>query len=142
MRAARVSAAPHPKLSRLSRFLLRLTAQSRGNAAVELALTAPVLFMFIVGVFEMGRMLWVQNALSYAVAQAARCASNATGTCGNVTQTESYAAAASGYSFSASVFSASVQSCGNQVSASYPISLSIPYVPISVTLTALACYPS
>jgi len=47
---------------------------SRGSAAVELALVAPALFLFVFGIAETGRALWLQNALDYSVAEAARCA--------------------------------------------------------------------
>jgi hypothetical protein len=120
----------------------RLLAHRGGHAAVELALVSPVLFMFLLGIMETGRALWVQNALAYAVSEAARCASNDTSVCGSTTQTQSFASSRSGYTFDSGVFTASLQGCGNQVSATYPMTLSIPYVPVSVTLTAQACYPS
>jgi Flp pilus assembly protein TadG len=107
-----------------------------------MALVSPVLFMFLFGLIEAGRALWVQNALAYSASEAARCASNDTSVCGSTTQTQNFAASRSGYTFGSGVFTASLQSCGNQVSATYPMTLSIPYVPVSVTLTAQACYPS
>jgi Flp pilus assembly protein TadG len=119
-----------------------LIRDRRASAAVELAMAAPALVMFLLGIVEMGRMLWVQNALSFSVAEAARCASNNPGVCGSASQTQSFAANQSGEGFDASVFTATTRTCGNQVSASYPMTLSIPYVDISVTLTADACYPS
>ena len=115
---------------------------SRGSAAVELALVAPALFMFVFGIAETGRALWLQNALDYSVAQAARCASINLADCDTSTKTKSYAGSQSGYSFDASIFTAGPQSCGYQVSASYPMALTIPTLAISLTLTAQACYPS
>ena len=55
--------------------LCGLRRDSRGTAAVELALVAPALFLFVFGIAETGRALWLQNALDYSVAEAARCAS-------------------------------------------------------------------
>ena len=53
--------------------LLRAVGKSRrGHAAVELALMASPLFVFIFGIMEMGRTMWLQNALDYSVAEAAR----------------------------------------------------------------------
>jgi hypothetical protein len=44
-----------------------------GSAAVEFALTAPVLILLMFGIIEAGRALWAQNSLQYAVERAARC---------------------------------------------------------------------
>lgn len=117
-----------------------LLKDTQGNAAVEFAFVLPVLLMFILGLLQAGILLWTQNALYYSVQTAARCASNDTSICGTTSQIQSYAAAASGGSFSASVFTVSTPSCGNQVTASYPASLLFPFTS-SVTLTAQSCYP-
>ena len=117
---------------------------SRGTAAVELALVAPAFFMFVLGIAETGRALWLQNALDYSVAEAARCATINPAVCTLPTGTQNYAAARSGAGFNASVFSVTIPmpSCGNQVSANYPMALMIPFLTVSINLTAQACYPS
>ena len=117
---------------------------ARGSAAVELALVAPALLMFVFGIAETGRALWLQNALDYSVAEAARCASVNPTSCGSAGDIENYAAARSGCGLDASVFSVTTPSpsCGNQVSANYPMALTIPFLTLRVTLTAQACYPS
>jgi hypothetical protein len=124
--------------------LCGLSHDSRGSAAVELALVAPALFMFVFGIAETGRALWLQNALDYSVAEAARCASINPAACGSASDIQIYAAARSGSGVDASVFSVTtpIPSCGNQVSATYPMALLIPFLTLSVTLTAQACYPS
>ena len=116
----------------------------RGSAAVELALVAPALFMFVFGIAETGRALWLQSALDYSVAEAARCASINPTACGSVNDIRSYAAARSGSGVDAVAFSVTIPmpGCGNQVSANYPMALMIPFLTLSVTLTAQACYPS
>ncbi len=121
-----------------------LCRASRGSPAVELALVAPALFTFVFGIAEAGRALWLQNALDYSVAEAARCASINPTACGSASDIRIYAAARSGSGVDASVFSVTVPtpSCGNQVSAIYPMALMIPFLTVSVTLTAQACYPS
>jgi hypothetical protein len=129
-------------LQRLRRAVTSLLGDRGGNAAIELAFTAPGVLMFILGICEAGRMLWLQNALNYSVAEAARCWSNNTTTCGSATQAASYAATASGAGFSSSVFTGSTPSCGKQVSASYPMTLAMPYMNLSLTLTSQACYPT
>jgi len=124
--------------------LCGLRRDSRGTAAVELALVAPALFLFVFGIAETGRALWLQNALDYSVAEAARCASINPAVCTLPTGTQNYAAVRSGGGFSASDFSVTdpMPSCGNQVSANYPMALMIPFLTVSVNLTAQACYPS
>lgn len=121
--------------------LCRLCRTRCGSAAVELALVAPAMLMFVFGIAETGRAVWLKNALDYSVAEAARCASINPTACGSATDTASYAAARSGSGVAASVFSATTASCGNQVSAAYPMALTVPYLSLSVTLTAQACYP-
>src|SRR5262249_36239742 len=94
-----------------------------GNAAIEFAFILPAVLVFIVGLFQGGILLWTQTALHYAVQQAAHCASNNTATCGTSSQIKSYAASISGASFDSSNFTVTTPSCGNQVAASYSMSL-------------------
>jgi Flp pilus assembly protein TadG len=114
----------------------------RGTTVVEMALVLPPLLLFLLGTMELGRALWTQSALNYAVEEAARCASNNTTTCGSVSEITSFAASRSGAIFETSVFTATTPSCGNMVSASYPMELNIPFGNYSITLTAQACFPA
>lgn len=120
---------------------LRFLGARGGATAVEFAITLPLLVMILFGIVEVGRALWTQNALHYSVEQAARCASIDKIDCSTSSQIQSYAAAASGEAFASSTFSATVATCGNLVTASYPTRLSIPFTNISLTLTAQSCYP-
>ncbi len=129
----------HSKLMQLVRALARSRS---GHAAVELAFIAPAMLMFILGIAEVGRVLWLQNALDYAVVGAARCMSNSPSTCGSASQAQSFAASQSGAGFDTSVFTVTSASCGNKVSATYPVVLDIPFVNLSATLTSQACYPT
>jgi Flp pilus assembly protein TadG len=113
----------------------------RGSAAIEVALTGTALLIFLFGIIEVGFAMWLQSALDYSVAEAARCASVNTTLCGTTSQIQSYAANRSGAGFDSSIFSVSTPSCGHQVSASYPLTLTIPTITFSVTLDAQACYP-
>jgi len=123
--------------------LVRALAQSRsGHSAVEFAFIAPAMLMFILGIAEVGRVMWLQNALNYSVVEAARCVSNSPSTCGSASQTQSFAASQSGAGFDTTVFTVTTASCGNKVTASYPVVLDIPYVTWSTTLTSQACYPT
>ena len=64
-----------PMPHRIAAALRRLAKNRGGNVAVEFGLGAPVLFLIIFGVVELGYALWLQNALDESVAAAARCAS-------------------------------------------------------------------
>jgi Flp pilus assembly protein TadG len=117
----------------------------RGTAAVEFALVAIPLFMFLFGIIEMGRVLWLQNALHYSVEEASRCAAVDSTSCGNASQIESFAASRSGYTFSNSVFSDPAPSCTGGsccVSGSYTMNLVIPFVTLAPTLSSSSCFPT
>ena len=43
-----------------------------GASAVEFAIIAPVFFLFLMGIFEFGRLFWVQVSLQHAVEQTVR----------------------------------------------------------------------
>jgi Flp pilus assembly protein TadG len=130
------------KQSRLGRLILALARNQSGSTVVELAFIAPAMLMFILGIMEVGRVLWLQNALDYSVVEAARCLSNSPTTCASASQAQSFAASQSGAGFDSSVFTVTSASCGNKVTASYPVMLDIPYVNLSTTLTSQACYPT
>jgi Flp pilus assembly pilin Flp len=119
------------------RFLLR---DRRGAAAVELALLATPLFLFLFTIINVGHVLWLQNALESSVTDAARCAAVNASQCVTASQITAYAAGQAGAGFDSSIFSFSQPSCGKQVSASYLLTL--PVVGPSLTLSARACYPS
>jgi Flp pilus assembly protein TadG len=93
---------PTMQSSIMRRLIGRIRAVSkdrRAAAAVELALAMPALCLFIFGIIEVGFALWVQNALDYSVANAARCASINGSACqpvGGSSQVTTYAANQSG----------------------------------------------
>jgi hypothetical protein len=122
--------------------ITRLRDDCGGNTAIEFAFVLPVLLLFIIGIMECGRVLWTQNALNYAVEEAARCAGVNSSLCGSTSQIQAFAASRSGAAFDASVFLVSNPSCGNQVSASYPLTMSIAWLRFSLTLTAQSCAPT
>lgn len=73
-----------------------------GSAAVEFAVTVPVLILLMFGMIETGRALWAQNSLQYAVERATRCrvvyltcnndGYTSCGVCSSDTATQTYAA--------------------------------------------------
>ena len=126
---------------RAAAFWLR-GRDARGDAAVEFALVSVPLCLFLFGIIATGQAVWLQSALNSSVAGAARCASVNPTLCGTASQIQSYAAAQAGAGFTTSIFSVTTPACGNLVSATYPFSFTIPFVALSVNLTAQACYPT
>src|SRR5204862_3247510 len=94
-----------PIMHRVSKRLRALIRDRRANTAVEFALAAPALFLFMFGIIEVGYALWMQNALDYSVAAAARCASLSGSACsGSPSLVTSYAASESGASLTSGAF--------------------------------------
>jgi hypothetical protein len=118
-----------------------LARDQNGNAAIEMALVAMPLFLFVFGIINTGYALWLQNALESSVTQAARCATVNPTLCGTANQIQAYAAGQSGAGFDSAIFSFARPSCGNQVSATYPLPLTLPFMSFSLNLSARACYP-
>ena len=133
------------RISGLFRFAARrvdLVRDQNGNAAIEMALLATPLFLFVFAIVNAGRVMWLQNALETSVAQAARCATANPSLCGTASQIKAYAAGQSGAGFNAAIFSFAQTDCGNQVSAIYPLSLTPPFKSFLLSLRAQACYPN
>ena len=122
--------------------LRRLLSDRAGAAAVEFALIVPAFLLLLLGIMELGRLMWTQNALHYAVEEAARCSAVDTNVCSSTSTAKSFAAGRSGLAFATSVFTVTQASCGWQVSASYPFSFVGFLSEYSVTLHAQACYPT
>lgn len=51
----------------------RLQRDCAGDAAVEFALLIPFILLLIFGVYEFGRLYWIQNTIQFAAEQTARC---------------------------------------------------------------------
>jgi Flp pilus assembly protein TadG len=117
----------------------------RGATALEYALVLPALLLFLLGIMDMGRLVWTQATLDHAADAAARCASIDTADCGTTAAIQTYAATqAYGMSLPTSDFTVSAASCGQQVTVSAPFAFVIGgwVSPGTVTLTANACYPA
>ena len=120
----------------------RLPFDISGATALEFALCAPAFFMLMMGIVELGLLLWMQMALQEGVESAARCASVNKATCNSTGNIQSYASAQSfGLAPPVATFTVSTPACGNQVQASYTPAF-LPHFPIPTrTLTAQACFP-
>jgi Flp pilus assembly protein TadG len=113
----------------------------RGTAALEYGMLAPVLFLFIIGIMDMGRLMWVYAGLSRAVEAGARCGAVDTTNCATTAQIQSTAAAAVwGMTVSPSAFGVSSTE-GIRVTASYSFKFFTPGF-TSITLSPSACYVS
>ena len=110
---------------------------------MEFALIAPVFFTLMLGIMEIGVLVWAQLALQQGVEAAARCASVDKNQCATTSQVQSYAAAeAEGLAAPASAFTVTAASCGTLVQATFTPQF-LPTFPIpSQTLTAQACFPA
>jgi hypothetical protein len=124
---------------RNSRFL----SNTGGATALEFALCAPAFFMLVMGIVELGLLVWMQLSLQQGVEAAARCASINKIVCANTAKIQAYAAAQTyGVAPPATAFNVTPSACGNLVQASYTPAY-LPTFPIpSQTLTARACFPT
>lgn len=58
----------------LSALFRRFWRSTDGAAAVELAILLPTILLFVFGIYEFGRLFWIQSSLQFAVEQAGRWA--------------------------------------------------------------------
>ncbi len=127
----------------LAHRIRRLAPGAQGTTLIEFALLLPLFVLIVVGIMQLGQMLWIQSALQHAVAMAARCASVNATNCGTVAQVEAYAATqAYGVVLPGDTFTASAAPCGNQVVAAYDFTFQTALLPSpSISLSARSCYP-
>jgi Flp pilus assembly protein TadG len=125
------------------RFPLRRLWSARGGAAAaEFAMVGLLFFALLIGVIETGRVLWTLNALHYGAQQAARCAAVNTALCGTNALLQAYSNGIGGSNLPGTAFSLDTgAACGMKVTATYAMTLYIPYVQMQPTLTATACFP-
>jgi Flp pilus assembly protein TadG len=114
------------------------TSDVAGATAVEFAFVAPVLLLFLFGIFQGGLMLWTQSGLQHAAEQAARCASINSTLCGTHAQVQAFASSQSlGRGIPATAFTKSVAACGVKVHGAYAAEFLI----WPVSLSATSYYP-
>lgn len=132
---------------RRSSLVARLRRCRRGTAAIEFAFVAPVFLIMVMGIFEMGRAMWIKATMQYALEETARYAIvNASASTATL---ESYAAAKISGIFinsGAVTVSASTSISGGVtymlITASYPFNTLVPIVKLpSVTLQARSQIP-
>ena len=123
----------------------------RGSVAVEFAIVLPVLLMILLGLIDLGRVIWSYTTLLQAVQVSARCAVVDKIHCGTATAVQSYAAShAWGLNLTSSAFSVTMAACGAQVRGTMAYQFVTPWFYVAapfgatntLTLTATACYPA
>jgi len=125
----------------------RFGRSRRGAAAIEYGLILPMLLLFVIGILDVGRLLWNLTTLNRAVEAAARCGAINMIDCGTTAQVQNRAVdEAWGLNVSASSFTVSAPACGVQVVGTFDFVFAIPAFagasPLgTITLTATACYP-
>lgn len=120
-----------------------LRMDTRGGALIEFGLLLPLFVLLLVGIMQVGQLMWTQAALQHAVDLAARCASVNTTACATPAQIEAYAVTqAYGLTLPNDTFTASAVACGNQVVADYSFNFETALFPsASISLSARSCYP-
>ena len=138
-----------PHAVRRTLFFRGLTRNCEAAAAIEFAMVLPLILAFTFGIIEVGHLLWTIGALNMAVQDSARCVSVSNVStppatlCDTQTHMQSYAVAHTwGMTVPASTFTLTSPACGYQVSASYPYTPIVGYIPLSMTLSASACFPA
>ena len=118
----------------------KLLCCDRGTTAVELGLVLPALAAVLVGGLYGGVAVYSGAGLQTAVEQAARCYSVNANQCSDASTTQTYAQGKYN-GVGAPVFTASLQSCGHQVTATVTVPLFAVVADFSVPLNAAACFP-
>ena len=133
----------------MARRMKSLLAARSGSVALEYGIVAPALLVMMLGIMDVGRLMWSYTTLHRAVEAAARCGAVNETLCSSSSQVVSYAASETwGLSVQEGTFSVSEEACGQQVAAEYNVTLFMPWLwaetdpwPNSITLTTSACYP-
>ncbi len=119
--------------------------EESGSGIAEFAMVVPVFFALMFGLMNMCFVLFFNAHLHYAVDDAARCMSvnpvNVTNSCSSASNTQTHAGANFNFPSLSPSFTASSQTCGDQVvgTATYRLNLVVAVVPM--TLNAKACFP-
>lgn len=120
---------------------LRLWRARDGAAAVEFAMVLPLLLLVLFGIMELGRVMWTQSALNFAVQEASRCMAVEAPACATTAGAQAFAAQkVAALKIPASAFAVTEQTCGRQVRAEISYSFVLWAVfPQAPKITARAC---
>jgi len=135
------------KVGTVARVFRNLRRSRCGATAVEFAMVAPVFLIMVIGVFELGRAMWIRASMQYAVEETTRFAIvNTSATTSALATYASTAYSSSGINIAGATFSATQATTSGityvTISGSYDFSVIVPLVPIpDVTLTAKSRIP-
>lgn len=118
----------------------RILTDRRGVTALEFAFVAPMVIILQLGTIYLSLMMFSVSALEYAVQEGARCASVQTSVCTSIESTRTYTIGKY-LGLGTPVFTPTLASCGNLVSASLSFSLRTGFDIYTVPLSASACFP-
>jgi Flp pilus assembly protein TadG len=111
----------------------------RAATAVEFALVSPIFLIMIIGIFEMGRAMWIKSSLQYAVEETTRYA--IVNTSATTTELSNYALAELsdiGMNITGASFTATQSVSGSityiSITGSYTFSVLVPLVPFPDTV--------
>jgi Flp pilus assembly protein TadG len=136
------------RTSGMTRWVAALRRDRIGSAAIETALVLPIMLTLFFGIIEVGHLLWTVSTLNMVVQDSARCVSVSnvppgSTLCDTQTHMQSYAVARSwGMTIPAGTYTLTTPACGYQVAASYPYKPVVSYIPLTMTLSASACFPA
>lgn len=116
-------------------------SDNRGSTAVEFAIVAPVVVMFLVGIMNLAFMLYSIGGMHFAVEDAARCASARPTVCNTSNAIIAFAATRYFGALVAPVFTHTVAACGNKVNATIAYTFDVGLFQQSVPLSATSCFP-
>jgi hypothetical protein len=126
---------------------MTIAKDDRASAALEFAVVAPLWMAFVIGVMQVGMLLWVDNMMHDVVDASARCMAIGT-TCTDQTSMQNYAMQITvfspGFFWQASDFhlnDAVAGACagGSQVSITYAYKLLYLH---PLTISSKSCYPN
>jgi hypothetical protein len=126
---------------------MTIAKDDRASAALEFAVVAPLWMAFVIGVMQVGMLLWVDNMMHDVVDASARCMAIGT-TCTDQTSMQNYAMQITvfspGFFWQASDFhlnDAVAGACagGSQVSITYAYQLLYLH---PLTISSKSCYPN
>ena len=130
-------------MTALRKLAAALRANRDGAGAVEFALVAPIVLMFIIGGMYLSMLGFTAASLHYAVEAGARCRSVNTTICTNAATTQTYAATQFvKIAGDTATFTAATPACGNQVTGTVTFVLRTGMQEINVPLSATSCFPS
>ena len=125
---------------------MKLFRDIRGASALEFGLVLPAITTFIIGIAQVGYLLWIDNLLHYSVDAAARCGAvgSTTYPCygsgtANMTTTAKALFGMAVATVPAGTFAANTACTGSGLSGSYTVNVLLAK---PVTVTAKSCYPT